>query len=423
MRGTLLPDDWHGTYAAVVLVASLLVAADASAYSVLTHEAIVDASWDAGIRPLLSRRYPRATRDDITKARAYAYGGSVVQDLGYYPFGSHFFTNVVHYVRSGDFIEAMIRDARDLDEYAFALGALAHYTADNTGHPEAVNKAVALMFPKMKAKYGNAPTYVDSPASHIIAEYSFDIVQVASGAYLPESYHSFIGFEVAKPLLERAFHETYGLEMKEVFADEDLAIGSYRRSVSTLIPQLTQVAWRDKQEEIAKLTPGVKADTFVFRYTRQQYEQEFGMRYQRPGPFARFLGLLFKLVPKIGPLKPLAFKTPTPAAEALFAQSFKDTRARYAVALEAVRRGRLDLADTDFDTGKTAVHGEYSLADDTYAELLDRLSSRQFATVSPALRRNIDAFYRAAPERTASRKERRHPWRIQRQLAALRATR
>ncbi len=408
---------------AVALCAALLVAGDASAYSVLTHEANIDAAWDAGIRPLLARRFPRATRDDITKARAYAYGGSVIQDLGYYPFGSHFFTNLVHYVRSGDFVEAMIRDARDLDEYAFALGALAHYTADNTGHPEAVNKAVALMFPKVKAKYGNAPTYVESPASHIIAEYSFDVVQVASGAYLPESYHAFIGFDVSRPLLERAFRETYGLEMKDVFADEDLAIGSYRRSVSTLIPELTQIAWRDKQEQIAKLTPGVKAETFVFRYTRGQYEQEFGMRYERPGLFARFLGLLFKLVPKIGPLKPLSFKTPTPDAEALFAHSFKDTHARYAAALDAVGRRRLDLANTDFDTGKTAVHGEYSLADDTYAELLDRLSSLQFATVTPALRRNIEAFYRAAPDRTASRKERRHAKKIQQKLEALRATR
>jgi len=408
---------------AVALCAALLIAVDASAYSVLTNEAIVDASWDGGIRPLLARRFPRATRDDITKARAYAYGGSVIQDLGYYPFGSHFFTNVVHYVRSGDFVEAMLRDAQSLDEYAFALGALAHYAADNTGHPEAVNKSVALMFPKVKAKYGSAPTYVDSPASHIIAEYSFDIVQVANGAFLPESYHSLIGFEVAKPLLERAFLETYGLEMKEVFASEDLAIGSYRRAVSTLIPELTRVAWRDKQAQIAKLAPRVTADTFVFRYTRQQYEQEFGTDYQRPGLFARFLALLFKLVPKIGPLKPLGFRTPTPEAESLFAQSFKDTRARFAAALADVGRGRLDLTNTDFDTGKTAVHGEYSLTDDTYAELLDRLASRQFANVSPALRRNIDGFYRAAPERTASRKERRHRRRIEQQLEALRATR
>src|SRR5437588_2552263 len=198
------------------------------AYAVLSHEANVHALWRSHLRPLLHMRFPHASTEEIERGRAFAYGGSVVQDLGYYPFGSHFFTNLLHYVRSGEFVETVIRDAKDLDEYAFALGALAHYAADNTGHPEAVNKSVALMFPKVKAKYGSAPTYVDSPASHIIAEYSFDIVQVANGAFLPESYHSLIGFEVAKPLLERAFLETYGLEMKDVFASEDLAIGSYR---------------------------------------------------------------------------------------------------------------------------------------------------------------------------------------------------
>ena len=89
------------------------------------------------IQPLLAKQFPRATREDSCKqARAFAYGGSVIQDLGYYPFGSHFFSNLLHYVRTGDFVEAMIREARDVNEYAFALGALAHYAADNAGHPE-----------------------------------------------------------------------------------------------------------------------------------------------------------------------------------------------------------------------------------------------------------------------------------------------
>ena len=35
-------------------------------------------------------------------------------------------------------------------------------------------------------------------------EFSFDVVQVAAGAYAPEAYHRYIGFKVAKPALERA---------------------------------------------------------------------------------------------------------------------------------------------------------------------------------------------------------------------------
>ena len=129
----------------VSLVAALLsVASETRAYSVLSHEATIDAVWDSTIRPLIGRKFPKATSDDLLKARAYAYGGSVIQDLGFYPFGSRFFSNLLHYVRTGDFVEQLVRDAKDPDELAFALGALAHYVSDNVGHPEGVNPAVAL---------------------------------------------------------------------------------------------------------------------------------------------------------------------------------------------------------------------------------------------------------------------------------------
>jgi hypothetical protein len=404
---------------ALIAVALMIGPREAVAYSVLAHEANVDALWDRAIAPLLERRFPRATREEIRSARAYAYGGAVIQDLGYYPFGSRFFSNLLHYVRSGDFVETALRDAKTVDEYAFALGTLGHYASDNTGHPEAVNKAVALMFPKLRKKFGNTITYVDSPASHVIVELSFDVVQVAAGAYVPESYHQFIGFKVATPLLERAFRETYALEMNEVFAHEDLAISTYRKSVSELIPEITRVAWRDKRDEIERLIPGVQQSAFVYRYTRQQFESEFGADYQRPGLFARFVAFLYRLVPKIGPLKPLSFKTPTPQAERLFAASFTDTRARFAASLDAAGRGRLDLPNTDFDTGQPAAHGEYALADDTYAELLRRLSRKRFDGVSRALQKNIEGFYAAVPDRTASRKERRHAKEIRANITAL----
>src|SRR5580692_473177 len=115
------------------------------AYSVLTHEEVVDLAWKDNFLPMLKQRFPAATDDDLKKAHAYAYGGSVMQDMGYYPFGNKFFSDLTHYVRSGDFIVNMIKEASDLDEYAFALGALAHYSADNCGHPT-VNQAVGLEF-------------------------------------------------------------------------------------------------------------------------------------------------------------------------------------------------------------------------------------------------------------------------------------
>jgi len=213
----------------------------ASAYAVITHEAIIDSSWKY-ITPVLLRRFPAATPDEIEKAHAYAYGGCIIQDMGYYPLSSKYFSDLVHYVRSGDFVEALLRDAQDLNEYAFALGALAHYAADNEGHPVAVNRAVAIEYPKLRALYGSEVTYADDTASHLKTEFGFDVAQVALGNYAAQDYHNFIGFQVSKELLERAFHETYGLELKKEFISLDLALGTYRRTVGTIIPEATKVA-------------------------------------------------------------------------------------------------------------------------------------------------------------------------------------
>jgi hypothetical protein len=405
--------------ASLLLLAILIAPRDAGAYSILAHEANIDALWNTSLRPLLARRFPGATADEVAGARAFAYGGAVIQDLGYYPFGSHFFSNLVHYVRTGDFVETLIRESHDVNEYAFALGALAHYAADNVGHPEGVNRAVGLMYPKLRTKYGDSVTYVDSPATHVLVEFSFDVVQAASGAYVSDMYRAFVGFEVAKPLLERAFLATYGLRMKDVFLTEDLAFASYRHAISETIPQITRIAWRDKQEEIQRLNPGAAEERFVFNLSREEFEKAYGTEYQKPGLLARFLAFLYKLLPKIGPLRPLEFKAPTKEAEALFLTSFKDSRDRYRAALDALGRGRLDLPNTDFDTGKPSGHGEYSLADKTYDELLHRLNDRHLADVTPALKNNINAFYASSPNAPSTRKERKRAARIKEELAAL----
>ena len=407
----------------VGLAGALLLAPSAArAYSVLSHEANIDALWDSHIRPLVARRFPQATRDELTKARAYAYGGSVIQDLGYYPFGSRFFSNLLHYVRTGDFVEEMITEAKDPFEFAFALGALAHYVSDNVGHPEGVNPSVALLFPKLRARHGALVTYADSPASHVVVEFSFDVIQAATGRYRTEAYQNFVGFEVAAPVLERAFARVYGLEMKDVFVDQELAIGSYRHAISQTIPEITRIAWRDKREEIEKALPGVAQGSFLFNLTKQQYEEKYGTKYQRPGLLARFLALLYKLLPKIGPLKGLQFKAPTPEAEALFLESLRDTREQYRRGLEAVAAGRIALPNTDFDTGKRTAHGEYPLADETWTELLHRLAKRKFAGVPADMRRNLVTFFAAEPNPPASRKERKRLERVRKELAFLEAS-
>ncbi len=357
---------------------------EARAYSVLAHQSNIDALWDAQIRPLLLAKYPRTSPDSLLAARAFAYGGSVIQDLGYYPFGSKFFTNLLHYVKSGDFVAAMLSGAQDVNEYAFAIGALCHYASDHEGHAVAVNKAVPLIYPKMRQKFGDVVTYDNAPKQHILVEFAFDVLLVAHGGYKLQAYHDFIGFQVAKPALERAFQATYGLEMQDLFFNQDLAIGTFRHAVGKTIPNVTRVAWDKKQEQIQKITPGVVRERFVLTLPRVAYEKEFGKDYQKPRGFARVLGFLYKLLPKIGPLKPLAFKVPTPEAEKLFLDSLRRTRGRFGAELAALRRGNLKLANVNLDTGKPIVAGEYALADETARELDERRheSKREAAKAS-----------------------------------------
>ncbi|MGB6944907.1 MAG: zinc dependent phospholipase C family protein [Bryobacteraceae bacterium] len=372
--------------------------APARAYSVLTHEAIIDSSWPKDLRPLLLKRFPNATDDQLREAHAYAYGGAIIQDMGYYPFGSKFFSDLVHYTRSGDFVLALLKDAQEsqnLDDYAFALGALAHYAADNLGHPIAVNRTVPLVYPKLRAKFGPSITYEDNPAAHLKTEFGFDVIEVARGQYANEAYHDFIGFQVDKPLLERAFEETYCVPLKDLFTSLDLALGTYRFSVSQAIPEMTKAAWAAKKKDIRKLRAGMTRRRYVYRISVAAYQKDWDNQYKRPGFGARFLAFLFRLVPKIGPFKAFAFKVPPPAAEKMFLASLDDTVRRYRALLADVSENRLQLPNENFDIGRPTRIGDYQLADDTYAKLLERFDGH-LSEVSDAMRANILMFYGAS---------------------------
>lgn len=256
------------------------------AYSVLTHEEIVDLLWTDEIRPLVLNRFPTLTPDQIKEAHAYAYGGSVIQDLGYYPFGSKDFSDLVHYVRSGDFVRELLLESQDANEYAFALGALSHYASDIDGHP-AVNQAVAIQYPKLRKKFGRSVRYAQDKTAHLKTEFGFDTLQVAKNRYAPEQYHDFIGFEVSEPLLERAFPVVYGLPLKDVLTHEDLAVGSYRFSISKLIPEMTQVALQTHKKELIRETPDFARRKFLYHLSRSDYERYWGKGYTKPGPGTR----------------------------------------------------------------------------------------------------------------------------------------
>jgi len=366
------------------------------AYAVLTHEALVDASWKKSILPLLKYKYPSAADSDLVKAHAYAYGGCLIADMGYYPFGNVYFTNLAHYVRSGDFVENLLSEAQNLDEYAFALGALCHYMGDKYGHSLATNHVVPIVYPEMKERFGPVVTYDDDHISHSRVEIAFDVLETARGNYASQDYHDFIGFEVAKPVLERAFLKTYGEDINSVFTDIDLTISSFRWAVKSLLPTVTRTAWLIKKNDIKKLNPSANERTFHYHMKRKAYYKEFGSSRQKPKFKERVLAFIIDILPKIGPFKALRFKPIGPAGEKLFIASFDTATVHFDTELAKLHDGKIDLNDVDYDTGKPTEPGEYRLADGTYVDLLGRLADNKFTELTQPLQQNVLSYYNTA---------------------------
>jgi hypothetical protein len=416
-----LPDFRRGgIWVGLILVIHSYASPLCAAYSVLTHEEVIDLVWKSDLLPILKQRFPAATEDDLKKAHAFAYGGSVMQDMGYYPFGNKYFSDLTHYVRSGDFVANLLKEASDLDEYAFALGALAHYSSDNCGHPT-VNQAVGIEFPKLKRKYGSVVTYEDNPKAHIRTEFGFDVTQVAKNRYTSDRYHDFIGFEISKPVLERAFQDTYGIPLNDVLKNEDLAIGTFRRAISQVIPEMTRVALVARRKEIVAETPNFNARQFRYYLSRTSYQREWGKGYRRPGFGTRVLAFFLRFVPKLGPFKALDFKIPTQTTEDLYVASVDKTVQNYSNLLHQSLQENLTLANTDFDTGRDTRAGEYRLTDDSYARLLDQMAAHNFDQITPALRANIIAFYSDLSAPIATKKNPAAWQKVQDELGKLRS--
>ncbi len=433
MRGSQLRPIKHPTYSdmptrfirlAAILCLLLAPAGAVNAYSVLSHEAIIDSAWDAAIKPLLLARFPAATPDDLRKAHGFAYGGAIIQDMGYYPGGNHFFSDLTHYVRTADFVKALLKDSmesNDINDFAFALGALAHYSADNSGHSLAVNRSVPMLYPKVHKKFGDVATYEDNPADHLKAEFGFDVLEIAKQRYAPDAYHDFIGFEVATPLLERAFEETYGIPLRSLFGNLDRTLNTYRYSVSKLIPRATKIAWTMKKDDIERDIPSMTQRQFLYNLSRSSYEKNWGKDYQRPGFGSKVLALLIKILPKVGPLRALSFRIPTPQTENLFMTSFNVTIDNYKKSLVEVRQKDLAIDNRNFDTGQPTAPGKYFMADEAYAKLLDTLANAQFAGVSESLKENILEYYGDANAAIATKKKRKDWLRITTELEKLKA--
>ncbi len=385
------------TWICIVPLLSILLAAPPSAgYSILSHEEIIDIVWASDIRPALLKRFPAATPKELAEAHAYAYGGSVIQDLGYYPLGNHEFTDLLHYARTGDFLANMLREARSLNEFAFALGALSHYVGDVWGHP-AVNRGVPVEYPRLRRKYGPLVTYEEDPEAHLKTEFSYDVVQVAKRRFISKQYHDFIGFEVSQALLERAFQDTYGLPLSDFLRYYEMTIGTYRFGASRVIPEMTQVALATREPRILKEHPDLARREFLYHLSRADYERDFGAKYRRPGIFARSIAFILRIIPKFGSFRALKYRDPSPGIEDAYFRSMDECVLQYHRLIERVNAGDPVFPNRNLDTGALTHIGEYRLADETYSGWVRRLARKHFAGLTPDLKASLQSFFAGGP--------------------------
>ncbi len=388
----------------IIIALTLSIPSYANAFSVFAHMAIIDASWKNSLVPLLRQSYPNATDAQLNEAHSYAYGGSLMPDMGYFPHGSVYFTNLVHYVRTGDFVQSLIYNAQNLDEYAFALGALSHYLTDKYGHSLATNLAEPIVYPKVGKKFGKVVTYEQDPINHSRMEFGFDVLQTARGNYASQEYHDFIDFNVSKPVLERAFLLTYGQDLEEVFDGKlDKTIASFRWAVKSLLPALTRDAWAAKKSEIRETYPDMTSRKFHYKIKKKEYYKKYGAEHETPGFGNEVMAFFIKIAPKIGPLRELRFSPPGPEGEKLFIRSFDTVLVYYRNTLTELQQGsKQGFANIDFDTGKNTVQGEYGLTDQTYSLLLINLQDKKFAGLTHPLQDNILDFYAKGDTTTKS---------------------
>lgn len=396
-----------GKHTLVVILFLLAGTVPVKAYSLLTHEAIIDVSWKTSIEPLLLQKYPGSTEEDLQLAHSYAYGGAIMPDIGYSPFGSKLYTNLVHNVSTGDYVLALLEEAGDINEYAFALGSLAHYTADIHGHLLGTNIAVPVTYPKLRSEYGNVITYAEHPKSHSRVELAFDVLQTARGNYATKAYHDFIGFKIAIPVVERAFQKTYGLEVRDVFKSLPLAISTYRWVVKSLLPNIVRTAWASKKGDLTKANPGVTAQNFSFRMKNREYYEQYGRDLQKAGFIPTIISVIVPILPKVGPLAKLRFKAPSAETEKLFIKSFDSTLKNYELSLKALLSAAPPFPNTLLDTGTEIAYGEYSIADDTHYELLSRVVKSDYGDNNSAARKNLTVFYSSPRPEPNSHKDRK----------------
>ena len=406
--------------ASALILCVLLACQPAGAYSLLTHEQLIDLTWQSSIVPLLRSRYPGITREQLEEARSYAYGGCVIQDIGYYPFGDPFASDLTHYVRSGDFVVHLFRDAKDANQLAFAVGALSHYIGDNIGHSMAVNRAVPIEFPKLGAKYGPVVAYAQDKHAHVQTEFAFDINEIAHHRFAPVHYLRHVGLNVPTQQLAAAYYETYGLS--EDFSKAKTSrinVRGFRFAVRSFIPRIAYAITLLHRSHMPADPMGPESQKLDSEVAQIAAENDWDKYRKKAGIGTYTLAGFLYIVPKVGPLKLAAIKGPTAATEADYVRSVNLSTDALSAAIGRLVKPHQTLPNRDLDTGAPVRPGGYRLTDDTYAKLLHRLVEDPHHTIPPGLKADIQNYY-ADPEAPIHTKKNPTQWaQVQSELQTL----
>jgi hypothetical protein len=409
---------------------TLLLPTRSDAYSVQTHEQLIDLTWKGSIVPLLEKRFPNITPAQLLEAHAYAYGGCAIQDIGYYPFGDSFFSDLTHYVRSGDFVDSLLRNARTPDELAFAIGALSHYVGDSIGHSQATNPSVAAEFPKMGAKFGAIVTYEENPHDHVRTEFAFDINEIAKGRFAPSRYLAHVGLDVPTDLLRRAFFETYGLRLDKTLHVERTTLFGYRFSVRHFLPRIAYAETVLHRKHFPADTDDPDFEKLKADLAQAGLDNKWAQYRGHAGVGTYALAGFVAVMPRVGALSMLAIRGPNADAEDRYVKSVNHATAALRLDLLNLRipppaaAGPTPLRQTrfpnlDLDTGAAVRPGSYRLTDETYAKLLNRIVSNPLDRVPSGLKQDVLAYY-ANPDGPDAVKRNPAKWaRVQSQVAIL----
>ena len=393
-RGQTIPTPRRTTLLkTTAFLALLLASTPAVPYSVQSHQELIDLAWKQSIRPILLKHYPTLTEAQLQEAHAYAYGGCAIQDFGYYPFGNAFFSDLTHYVRSGDFVISLLRNAHNADELAFAIGSLSHYIGDTVGHSAAINLSVPVEFPKLQTKYGPSVNYAQNPHAHVQTEFAFDVNQLSKRRFAPSAYVKYVGLEVPRDLLRKTFFETYGLNLPDIIGTKETSIRVYRYAVRRFLPNIARAETILHKKNFPDDLPSQDLDDLTKDLLQASADNNWEAYRKTPGFTSHLYAGWLYILPKVGPLKMLSIKGPNQQTEDLYIKSMNRSIKSMRFVLTHFDRIEYYLPNRDLDTGLVVKPGGYPLADRTYAELLAMITKSPDKVVPNQLKHDLLGYY------------------------------